>query len=209
MARTQEGGLNVELARVLRAKHPRWRNLSGEQTDVLLGDVSKRPDIVVPDPSGQVVIIETEYAPASTVEDDALSRLGVSLRAIADVVEQVIAVQLPSGLRTVSQSRLEQEINLAAYRYCVYSGTPLIYTRFPALGWITGGIDDLANCIELAALSENRVREGIERLETGIIQATHRLRREAGDYPDAPRKIAAILCQQDSEQTIRMAMAIV
>ncbi|MDE2835311.1 MAG: hypothetical protein OXM02_12440 [Bacteroidota bacterium] len=209
MARTQEGGLNVELARVLRAKHPRWRNLSGEQTDVLLGDVSKRPDIVVPDPSGQVVIIETEYAPASTVEDDALSRLGVSLRATADVVEQVIAVQLPSGLRTVSQSRLEQEIDQAAYRYCVFSGAPLTYTRFPALGWITGGLDDLANCIELAALSENRVREGIERLETGIIQATHRLRREAGDYPDAPRKIAAILCQQDSEQTIRMAMAIV
>ena len=208
MARTQESALNIELARVLRTKHPRWQNLSGEQTDVLLGGASKRPDIVVPVQSDQVVIIETEYAPASSVEEDALGRLGVALRATADVVEQVIAVQLPSSLRTVAQNTLEQEINKAEYRYCVFSGTPLTYNRYPESDWITGGIDDLANCIELAALSENRVREGIEKLEIGIRQATNRLRMEADNYPDAPRKIAAILCQQDSEQTTRMAMAI-
>ena len=209
MARTQVRAFNTELARVLRTKHPRWGRLSSEQTDILVGAKSDRPDIVVPSPSGQVVIIETEYAPALSVEDDALKRLGVSLRTNSEIVEQVIAVQLPSGLKTAPQNRLEQEISSAEYHFCVFSGTPLEFERYPSEGWITGGVDDLASCIELAALSENRVKQGINALEDGIRQASGRLRMDAVDYPDALEKISSILCQQDSEQTIRMAMAIV
>lgn len=209
MARTQESALNFELVRVLRTKHPRWAKLSSEQTDVLERGTSKRPDIVVPDPSGQAVIIETEYVPASSVEDDALSRLGAILKATSEAVEQVIAVQLPRSLRAAPQNRLEHELGRAEYQYCVYSGSPLDYRRYPESGWISGKIDDFANCIELAALSENRVRQGIEALEAGIRQASGRLRLDAEDYPYALEQIARILCQQDSEQTTRMAMAIV
>ena len=165
--------------------------------------------MVLPDPSGKVVIVTMELAPARSLEENAISWLGTALKSTSKAVEQVVAVQLPQELRTVSQSPLEKELKHAEYRYCIFSGTSEAHWRFPRVGWISGGIDDFASCIELAALSEKKIQQGIDALEAGIRETSRRLRSDAADDTPALKEIARILCQRDSEHTTRMAMAII
>ena len=127
------------------------------------------------------------------------------------MIEQTIAVVVPSELAQAPQGRLASLIAEAQFRYCRLSGeTPETATRWPERGWLSGGIDALAGFIEQSAISERRIREGIRTLEEGVRQAAGRLRAELErDYPDALEEIAATLHQEDGEQTSRMAMAIV
>ena len=62
MPRTAEHTVNVELARLLRTRHPRWRQGIGvEQTGVLSDAPAQRPDILIRHPGGLPVVIETEF----------------------------------------------------------------------------------------------------------------------------------------------------
>ena len=212
MPGTVEPAFNYALAEALRGKHPRWGEaIGGERTGVLWRDAGKRPDIVIPHPGGIPIIVETEYAPAATVERDARRRVGAVLGATGEPVEQTIAVVVPPDLAQAPQGRLAGLIAEAEFRYCRLSGeTPETAARWPERGWLSGGIDELAGFIEQNAVSERRIREGVRTLEEGVRQAAGRLRAELGrDYPDALEAIAAALHQEDGEQTSRMAMAIV
>ena len=212
MPGTVEPAFNYALAEALRGKHPRWGEaIGGERTGVLWRDAGKRPDIVIPHPGGIPIIVETEYAPAATVERDARRRVGAVLGATGEPVEQTIAVVVPPDLAQAPQGRLAGLIAEAEFRYCRLSGeTPETAARWPERGWLSGGIDALAGFIEQNAVSERRIREGVRTLEEGVRQAAGRLRAELGrDYPDALEAIAAALHQEDGEQTSRMAMAIV
>ena len=212
MPGTVEPAFNYALAEALRGKHPRWSEaIGGERTGVLWRDAGKRPDIVIPHPGGIPIIVETEYAPAATVERDARRRVGAVLGATGEPVEQTIAVVVPPELAQAPQGRLAGLIAEAEFRYCRLSGeTPETAARWPERGWLSGGIDELAGFIEQNAVSERRIREGVRTLEEGVRQAAGRLRAELGrDYPDALEAIAAALHQEDGEQTSRMAMAIV
>lgn len=89
MPRTVESTFKLELAKVLRSKHPRWRDRVGaEQTGVLQGAPNDRPDIVINHAGGLTVIVETEYALALTVEDEAITRLGGVLQETGDTIDQ-------------------------------------------------------------------------------------------------------------------------
>ena len=212
MPGTVEPAFNYALAEALRGKHPRWGEaIGGERTGVLWKAAGKRPDIVIPHPGGIPLIVETEYAPAATVEQDARRRVGVVLEATGEVIEQTIAVVVPLELAQAPQGRLAGLIAEAQFRYCRLSGeTPETATRWPERGWLSGDIDALAGFIEQSAISERRIREGIRTLEEGVRQAAGRLRAElAPRHPDALEAIAATLHQEDSEQTSRMAMAII
>ena len=212
MPGTVEPAFNYALAEALRGKHPRWGEaIGGERTGVLWRDAGKRPDIVIPHPGGIPIIVETEYAPAATVERDARRRVGAVLGATGEPVEQTIAVVVPPDLAQAPQGRLASLIAEAEFRYCRLSGeTPETAARWPERGWLSGGIDELAGFIEQNAVSERRIREGVRTLEEGVRQAAGRLRAElAPRHPDALEAIAAALHQEDGEQTSRMAMAIV
>lgn len=210
MPRTVESAFNIELAKVLRGKHPRWRDRIGaEQTGVLQDAPSDRPDIVIRHAGGLTVIVEAEYEPAHTVESEAIDRMGRVLQGTGDIVEQTIAVIVPDELRQAPQERLPELIAEAEFRYCGFSGEAAD-TRWPTSGWLSGGVDDLAGFIEQTALSERRIKEGTRILEEGVAQAAGRLRDDLQhDYPDVLTKIATALHQEDGEQTSRMAMAIV
>ena len=78
---------------------------------------------------------------------------------------------------------------------------------WPATGWLAGGVDDLASCIENVSLSERLLAEGTQILELSIGEAAGKLRETAGSH--ALEKMAQDLHQEDGEQTSRMAMAIV
>ena len=117
-------------------------------------------------------------------------------------------MRIPNTLAEVSQNDLEAAIAGAILEFCILSGDPENPDRWPASGWLAGTIDDLASFIEFAALSENRVAQGMQILENGIDQAAGKLRDACTDAPDTLEAIAGELHQKDGVQTSRMAMAI-
>lgn len=209
MPRTSETTFNVEFKNVLTGKHPRWADrITAEQSSVL-EDPAARPDIVVKDPGGLPVVLETEYTPARTVEADACSRLGQRLVETADVIEQTIAVRVPVALRDAPQGGLAAAIEASRLEYCVYTGTQADPERWPSSGWLEGGVDEIADVIEHVSLSESRLAMGMDILERGIAETAGRLLADTKAAPDVLPKIAAQMHQEPGEQTARMAMAIV
>ena len=210
MPRTAEHTINVELARLLRTRHPRWRQGIGvEQTGVLQDAPGQRPDILIQHPGGLPVVIETEYMPARGVEQDARARLGATVAATGEAIEQAVALRVPLELRGVNQSRLPERVAATAFDYCVLTEGAESPVRWPESGWLTGGVDDLAGFIENTALSERRIARGTLILEVGVRQAAGRLEAMLLEPAGILGRRAAVLHQQPGEQTERMAMAIV
>ena len=208
MPRTTEPAFNVKLAEVLDGKYPGDGSILGaEQTKVFLAS-GKRPDIVVRPPNNLTVIVETEFEPARSVEEDARKRIG-QVFATGEQVEQVVAVQIPSALRKIQQRDIVASIERADFRYCVFSGEASAPDRWPAEGWVTGSVNDLATCIELVALSERRIARGTNVLQSDVRQIANLLRSSISPTgSDTLANIAKLLKQEDSDQTSRMAIAI-
>lgn len=217
VGRLTEGIVNAKLGEVLRTKNPRWYNqIETESTGIFEMKASLRPDIVVLIPGSTPVIVETKFrgVPAKggrveAVERDAISRLDLLVSNSGTNVEQSIAVRLPDELRWVGQFQLDALFESAMLDYCVFSGTPDNHSRWPRTGWFTGNVDELATCIELVALSENRIAEGMTVLETRVDQAYNIFEYDSRIYSDMQHKIASRLHQKADKQTIRMAMAII
>ena len=205
-----EPSFNEALARVLRTKNPRWRDaLTAEQLQTLQG--GGKPDVVLRNPRGSPVVVETEFLPARTVEEDAIDRLGRHLSGSGVAIEQCIAVRVPEFIKDVPQHALDAQTAEAIYEFCLYTETdgdddPL---RWPADGWITGAVNDLALLIETASISERMVAQSLDVLERGISETAVQLREATEDRPHVSTRIATTLLQEDGEQTSRMAMAIV
>ena len=209
MPANSEATVNVQLGDLLRTKHPAWRDGIGVEQSQVLRNAARRPDIMVSHPGGQVIVLETEFAPGATVERDACARLGQVVDSPGEVVEQAIAVLLPRDLRT-GQGELASRVAEARLRYAVLAGEPEAPVRWPEAGWLEGDANDLAACIEHAALSERQVEEGTEILETAVRWAAFRLEELVRwQQKNTLDRISAVLHQEKSEQTTRMAMAIV
>ena len=208
--RTSEVAFNGVLAEVLRRKHPLWKNHLGvEQTGVFPENPALRPDILIEPPNAQPVVVETEYAPAHTVEEDARARLGRVPRNSADPVEQVIAIRVPAELR-LGQAEIPDRIAAAVFDYCVFSGDPSTPERWPATGWLSGSIDDIVRCIEHSMVSQRLVDQSILVLEHGVRVATHVIQGAAETgFSDTGENLGRILNQNSGEQTNRMAMTII
>ncbi len=213
MPRNDEPTFNRALAEVLRTRNPRWQDigelLGAEQLDVLRE--GGRPDIFVDDPDGAPIIIETEYAPARTVELEAQSRLNKTTKETGKIIEQAIALCAPDSLRNVPQDKLVAAVRTTTFKYCLYSDNALSQgnDRWPTSGWLEGSVNDLAQLIEIVSVSERVVAASLETLEQGIVAASGRLQQATRDWPQIRQKIADYLHQEEGEQTSRMAMAIV
>ena len=166
--------------------------------------VATGPDIVVDSPNRQAVIVETEFAPAPSVEEDAAARLGTIVKRGRPGVEGVLAVILPAELRTGDLESIEH----ASFRYAThYLDTNGDSRRWPpGRKWLEGGIDDLADAIEYLSLSERRLALGTEVLERVVRRSSNRLAERATDRTLG--EIARVLHQEPGEQTRRMAAAI-
>ena len=211
--RNTETQANGELARALRRRNPDWNDgtVHAERTRVIHqatpgsgSGAGMKPDILIDPPFRQPVIVETEFAPASTVDKDATARLGTTLQSGGTGIEGVLSVILPEKLRTGDLESIEN----ASFRYAThYLDTGGNRKRWPAgRDWLEGGVDDLADAIEYLSLSERQLALGTEVLQRVVSQVAHRLAERAGET--ALNRIAAILHQEPGEQTHRMAAAI-
>lgn len=208
-SRLSEAEVNNTLGGMLREKNLRWHDcIETEKTGVIRDAVGKRPDIIVNHPGSLPVIIESEFEPARTVEEDAKSRLGSILLADARRIEQVIALKIPSEIVTVKQQHLHAELSTAIFRYALLAVHGLEQTRWPEKGYLEGGIDDFVTFVEQTALSESIMTKGMEVLENSISVAANIVQLDNHPAVSTHKKLAALLNQEQGEQTTRMAMAI-
>ena len=119
-----------------------------------------------------------------------------------------MALKLPPELRSVAQEGLDAAIASAQYKFVVFAtededGLFGRITRWPENGWLEGGLDELANCIETVALSERRVARGVKVLERGVRVSAGYLQVHAPAY--VLDNLAEKLHQEAGEQSVRMA----
>ena len=209
--RNTEPEANYELARALKRRNPNWTDstVHAARTNLVRqaapgSGTGRRPDILIEHPNRQTVIVETEFAPARTVERDAVARLGMRRRGSGHGIEGVLSVVLPASLKTGDLEAVEG----SAFRYAThFLNSAGDGARWPREGeWLEGGVDDLADAIEYLSLSERQLAKGTEALEQMVRWGATRLANWAGEIPLG--RVARKLHQQAGPQTERMASAI-
>ena len=113
--RNTEPQANGALARALTRRNPDWddKTVHAERTNVIQQAV---PDILIASPRRQPVIVETKFAPAHTVDQDATGRLGTSLHSTGADIEGVLSVVLPETLKTGDLETIDR----AVFRYATH-----------------------------------------------------------------------------------------
>lgn len=176
----------------------------------MLRGTHERPDILVLEPNVSPVVIETEVFPATTVEEEAVSRLGKTLRATGRTFLSSVAVRLPLSLRAKEGRQLQVELsNADSLEMAVYTGSdPAVYSRWPRSGWIRGSVSDLSILTQSASVPPDVIEEAANQLVSGVSEAAGLMEDMANANPGAIHKISKELCQEDGEQTRRMATTI-
>ena len=204
MPRNVETTINTELGKLLCSKNPHWvlgKTLLTECSDVILGSAGSRIDILVHPKGGQSVAIETEFRQGPQVEREALSRLGKAIKPSQEIIECAMAVAMPSELRDSVDYLDRAEFKFSTHQLDEQNA-PI---RWPTNDWITGKIDRLTDAIEYISLSERRLQIGAKKLEETIEGVAGILLRDADQ--STLNSIANVLYQKSSEQTVRMAVA--
>ena len=138
-----EDQLNGRIATLLGRMAPEW-SVRGENRGAFQGS-QRQPDILITQTGAQPVVIENEYLPANTVEEEARDRLGERLDAsvvqASGRVNAVVALRSPTDLHDCAglddvDSLLKQGITL---EYALFTGmSDVDSTRFPKSGFIKG-----------------------------------------------------------------------
>ena len=207
--RHTEPQANGALAQALMKRHPLWdeTTIHTEQTRVLREGSGRRVDILIHTPGRQPVAVETEFAPAATVENDAMGRLGWKLESTGDTIESAISVVLPEELTTGSLSAIET----CKLRYATHHLHPGDQrSRWPESGRLDGSANDLADAIEALSLSQQMLEQGVRRLEETVKACAGLLSQQSTEH--VQKRLAEKLKQSPEkktrEQTLRMVAAI-
>ena len=203
-----EPTINTKLADVLRRMNPRWSLpgvLRSQQTQRVVGQPGKQPDLELSTGNAAPVVIEAEIHPARTVEDDASNRLGKSLTGSTLPLETVVALRYPARFKTSAESDLDRVISSSKdLEWALLTETG---GRNPSNGWVSGTVADLAAMLEIVELSPRVLRQAADTLEGGVgAVATHLAKM---NQPASLQQIAADLYQSEGEQTWRMAASII
>ena len=127
---------------------------------------SGRPDVLVLVDNGPIVV-ETEYAPARSVNADALARLGMEIQ--GQVVSVAFAVSVPKDLRAVPQAQLASRLAVATLDWQEWRGDGTSGPR------IRGNVDELAQAVRSAEAPVDDLDEAVDQLDEGARAAGARL----------------------------------
>ena len=203
-----EPNANAALGSLLQHRLPASQ-VRSENTQVIAGRAGQQPDILITTPGHSPVVVEAEYLPAYTAEDDARKRLGLSTTVDPRPMEAVVALRYPE---TVSQADdLPTTLREAGLSYCILTegDDEQPPRRFPDSGWLDGSVDDLADLIRLASVPQRAVDQAAHALEQGIETVARELDAMATLRPGISAEIARLLGMSDLPQTRRMACAII
>ena len=201
--RQTEPSANSALGAMLRRMLPSCA-VNSETTCAISDHPSLQPDILITADDRAPVVVEAEYMPAYTAEDEAKARLGLRLTDGGKRIEAAIALRYPTDVANASD--LDGAIRSARLEYAVFYEDE---TRFPVSGWLNGGVSDLADLIRLVSVSERAVDAATDVLEQGIERAVAVLDNMGRLRPAINQEIARLLGMDDLPPTRRMACAII
>ncbi len=174
-----------------------------EDTGVIVGSAGLHPDILITASDRAPVVIEAEYDPASSVEEDARARLGLTVQEGHRQIETVIALRYPDALKYADDLEADLRSSRLSYAVLYESGD-----RFPASGWLEGSREDVADMVRLVSVPQSAVNAASDHLELGIETAADRLNEISELRPRVANDIAGLLGMSNVQQTRRMACAI-
>ena len=204
--RHTEPSANAALADLLKGMLPGCV-VRPEQTRLIAGRPGLQLDNLVTAPDRAPVVVEAEYLPAHTVEAEAAARLGLRVVDEPNPIEAAVALRYPADLGYADD--LRAAITAADLSYCVLTQDGEKVRRFPAAGWLTGAVTDLADLIRLISVPQRAVTAATEALEEGIDRGVALLHDMAATRPGIVLDVARLLGMTDNVQTRRMACAIV
>lgn len=208
---TTEPTINTNISEILDSMKNSW-TVMGEQIGAI-SDSRRRPDIVVSELGLPTIVIENETNDQN-VDRDAMRKLGVTIN--NQTVKIVIGLLSPNVLRNYSGQELREQIGHVNFRYALYTkfdsnsggGGERQYNakinRWPETGFVDGDINDLAEFISYCQMSALPTKTYVEIIERSIKDVSQ----ELNHYPEVVANISNILHQQETEQTVRMAMTI-
>ena len=201
----KEDLVNGVIANLLVKMNPRW--LVDPENRQFLSSL-ERPDILVTSYARQPIVLESEWTPASTVESDALSRLGRTLDPRISTgnqkVTSTIAIKLPTELEghflpAEIENMLLENRDLK-FEYALFTGeSSTNYQRFPEDGFLSGTIRDLTIFVGNASVSPDALEKAIRILSDGVMKVVHTLRVAASRSEDWKLQIAIALKQDFRE----------
>ena len=201
--RQTEPNANNALARLFQGMMSGCHILS-EATQTFPAYPGRHADVLVTASGRSPVVVEAEYLPAPEAEQDARSRLGLSVTGQSRPVEAAVALRYPDTVRNAAD--VTQAVADARLSYCVLYEDG---SRFPESGWLEGSVTDLADLVRLVSLPEKAVDDAVRTLEKGIGRAANQLQEMAELRPGVTTSIARLLGMIDVPQTRRMACAII
>ncbi len=175
-----------------------------ENTRVIAGNPGLRPDILITGADRAPVVIEAEFMPAATAEQEAKDRLGFEVVDGRRSIEAAIALRYPEGLEF--EDYLNSGLTDTRLEYAVFYKDE---TRFPESGWLNGSPSDLADIARLVSVPQSAVNAAADALEKGIDHAAAILKDINEQRPAITQTVAALLGMSDVPQTHRMACAII
>ena len=201
--RHSEPSVNKELGDQLQTMLGRCQ-VRSENTQLIVGAPGRQLDNLITAADRAPVVVEAEYEAVGTAEADAAARLG--LRVVDEIhpIEAAIALRYPDSVRFADD--LSDALRHARLSYAVLHQDG---RRFPAAGWLTGSVADLADLIRLVSVPQDAVDRATNAMEQGIERAAVVLNHMAAQRPNITPAIAQLLGLSDVPQTRRMAGAII
>ena len=212
--RQREEVPNIALCNILRGMMP-GREILPESTRTLIGYSGRHPDVLITAPGRAPVVVEAEYLPAYTAEEEAKSRLGLGVEGDLRTIEAAIALRYPGEVERAYDK--DQAVAEGRHSYCVFTvdsrrPTPdqeiTKVDRFPESGWLEGSVADLADLIRLVSIPRLDVETAANALQSGIERVAATLEELEKTRPNINGTIANILGMDNVPQTRRMAGAI-
>ncbi|MCY3542494.1 MAG: hypothetical protein OXH22_00395 [Chloroflexi bacterium] len=202
-SRQAEQNANIALGRLLTRMLPTCA-VKTENTRVFVDNLGLQPDILITGADRAPVVIEAEFMPAATAEQEAKDRLGLEVVDGRRPIEAAIALRYPEGFEFVDY--LNGGLTDARLEYAVFYADE---TRFPESGWLQGTPADLADIARLVSVPQSAVDAATDALQNGIDRAAAVLKDLNEQLPAITQTVAALLGMSDVPQTHRMACAII
>lgn len=188
--RQQERIVNSELARLLRERC----NLDAQAEVIIDG---RQPDVLVMHPNHGPIIIETEFEPARSVNDDALAKLGLKVYGTPTLV--TFAVTLPQELKFIRQQHLFDRVATSMLQWQAWHADATSEQR------ASGGYQDLCDQIRHVVTRSDDLERAVSVLEGGAQTAAATLHFSPGSVS----QIARVFDRDPSDEVINMAALMV